>query len=149
MILLIVSKTVRLFILYAVQFFNVSLAISVFMSSWLSFIFGNKKKTDRRKDLRHPVQFEARLNSESVSNAKARVTNIGLKGCYIEMVIAVERGEKMQVNISLPTGKIFTVDGIVTFCDPKIGFGVEYLLTRSQKEFMQDLIEYVRQDAKD
>jgi hypothetical protein len=116
------------------------------MASWFSFIFRNKKKTDRRKDLRYPVLLEARLNSESVSNARARITDLGMRGCYIEMLIAVERGEKMQINISLPTGKVFTVNGIVAFCAPQIGFGVEFDLTRSQKEFMQDLIEFVRED---
>jgi len=126
--------------MYALQF-------PIFMNKWFSSIFRNRKKANRRKDERHPVLLEVRLNSESVSNARARMTNLGLKGGYIEMLIAVERGEKMQINISLPTEKALTVDGIVTFCDPQMGFGVEFDLTDSQKEFMQDLIEFARQDV--
>ena len=120
-----------------------------FMRSWYSFIFGNKKKANRRKDLRYPVRLEARLNSASVSNARAHITNLGLRGCYIEMLIAVERGEKMQINFSLPTEKTFTVNGIVAFCDHQTGFGAEFDLTGVQKEFMQDLIEFAREDLND
>ena len=116
------------------------------MSSWLSFIFGNKKTVNRRIDSRYRVSLNVRLNSDSVSNAKGEMTNLGLSGCYIKMFIAVERGEKMQINISLPTGKIFTVEGIVAFCDPHIGFGVEFDLSPSQREFMQDVIEFARED---
>ena len=121
----------------------------LFMSSWLSFIFGNKKTVNRREDFRYPVRLNVRLNSESVSNARGEMTNLSLNGCYVKMFIAVERGEKMQINISLPTGKVFTVEGIVTFCDRHTGFGTEFNLTESQKEFMQNVIDFACEDAAD
>ena len=116
------------------------------MSSWLSFIFGNKKTANRRQDFRYPVRLSVRLNSESVSNARGEMTNLSLMGCYIKLFIAVEKNEKMQINISLPTGRSFTVEGIVAFCDRHVGFGAEFNLTASQKEFMQSLIDFACED---
>lgn len=117
------------------------------MRSWASFFFGDKKTTDQRKAARYPVQIEARLNSESVSNAKAQIANLSPQGCYIKMLLSVEPGEKMQVNMHLPTGTNFTVNAVVVFSDPHIGFGVKFDLTDNQKEFLQDLIEFAREDA--
>ncbi len=118
----------------------------LFMSSWLSYIFGSKKTVNRRQDFRYPVRLNVRLNSNSVSNARGEMTNLSLMGCYIKMFIAVERGEKMQINISLPTGKTFTVEGIVAFCDRHVGFGAEFELTASQKDFMLSVIDFASED---
>lgn len=102
---------------------------------------------ERRTQTRYPVSLEARLHSLSVANKTARVTDLSLAGCYVTTILSVEIGEAVQLEIILPTGKSFTVSGNVIFHDAHLGFGIKFSLNEQQREFLQDLIEFARQDS--
>lgn len=102
---------------------------------------------ERRTQPRYPVSLEAKLHSLSVSSKTARLTDLSIGGCYVTTILSVELGETVQLDILLPTGKSFSISGIVAFHDSHLGFGVKFNLNEQQREFLQDLIEYARQDS--
>jgi hypothetical protein len=103
-------------------------------------------EAERRTEPRYPVSLEARLHSMSASSKTARLTDLSVGGCYVTTILSAEMGETVELEIILPTGKSFSVSGIITFHDTHLGFGIKFNLNEQQREFLEDLIDFARQD---
>lgn len=100
---------------------------------------------ERRDEERFPLPLVARWAGLS-GTYPARLSDLGLGGCYVETLAQVAVGTELSFEIQLPTGFWMPLHGTIVYHQPSIGFGVRFdrltlmernLLTRVLEEFGQ------------
>jgi hypothetical protein len=70
-----------------------------------------------------------------------RIADISEGGCYVDSIIEVFKGEILFLNILMPEGEWFDVQGVVAHHSPRLGFGVRFLnLNEEQRRRIRLLI---------
>lgn len=78
-----------------------------------------------REHERVPLSLETVVES-SVGKREARVSDLGMGGCYVDSILDVPVGETVIVGIRMPTGEWMRFSGTVTYCFRGIGFGLRF-----------------------
>jgi hypothetical protein len=87
---------------------------------------------ERRRTPRYPFIATAEvIVPPSTSGLSARVTELSLNGCYIEMANPLLHEAALTVKI-YSEGKFFEASGIVVYSQPGLGFGVSFQNIRPQ-----------------
>jgi hypothetical protein len=80
---------------------------------------------ERRNEKRYLMPLEVRWEGLSGQYA-ARISDLGLGGCYIETLAQVSDGDEIRFEIQLPTGFWMPLRGTVVHRQPNLGFGVRF-----------------------
>jgi hypothetical protein len=81
---------------------------------------------ERRRTPRYPFIATAEVLAEpSGSSTAARVTELSLYGCYLEMSSPLEQGTKATIKI-YAEGKFFEAHATVVYSQPNQGMGVSF-----------------------
>ena len=80
---------------------------------------------ERRREKRYLLPLEVRWESLSGQYA-ARISDLGLGGCYIESLAQVTLGDEIRFEIQLPTGFWMPLRGTIVHYQPNLGFGVQF-----------------------
>lgn len=73
-----------------------------------------------------------------------RIADISESGCYVDSIIEVFKGEILFLNILMPEGEWFDVQGVVAHHSPRLGFGVRFInLDEAQLRRLRSLIHQV------
>lgn len=81
---------------------------------------------DRRRTPRYPFIANAELiEEESKAQMQTRVTEIGLYGCYFDMVNPLPTDTALNVKIFCDDG-FFEAKGTVVYSQPNFGMGVTF-----------------------
>jgi PilZ domain len=78
-----------------------------------------------RFDERYLLPLEVHWESLSGKH-EARISDIGLGGCYMESLAPVAIGEEVRFEIQLPTGGRMPLRGEVVHHQPNLGFGLRF-----------------------
>jgi hypothetical protein len=82
------------------------------------------------KENRTKVRFETSLTARwegSASNQNVRIGDLSEGGCYVDSILEVSVGETLLLNILMPNGEWFGVQGVVAHHHPRLGFGVRFM----------------------
>jgi len=97
---------------------------------------------DRREEDRKNVNLEVRWQGGSGRHL-ARVTDLGLGGCYLDTLGGVTVGEVIELEIKLPSGEWLPLRGTIAFHHPGLGFSVCFsFLTDEEQYNLTQLINY-------
>jgi hypothetical protein len=80
---------------------------------------------EKRKHGRLPLVMEASWEG-SGSNSLARTVDISASGCFIDTLGQVEVGETLNLRLTLHDGEHISVQGVVIYQMPSLGFGVQF-----------------------
>ena len=58
--------------------------------------------------------------------SRARTVDISATGCFIDTLAQVEAGETLNLKLTLPDGEYISVQGVVKYQMPSLGFGVRF-----------------------
>ena len=87
---------------------------------------------ERRRTPRYPFIATAEVVAPpSTSGISARVTELSLHGCYVEMPDPLPEDASLTLKI-YAEGKFFESAGVVVYSKPKLGIGVGFLNIRPQ-----------------
>lgn len=87
---------------------------------------------ERRRTPRYPFIATAEIiPSPTTTGVSARVTELSLHGCYIELPNPLPQGSELTVKI-YAEGKFFEASGVVVYSQPALGFGVSFENVRPQ-----------------
>ena len=79
----------------------------------------------QRRSPRYSFVATAEVTDESARTFIARLRNLNLYGCYIEMASPLP--EKSLITVKVSAGKtVFQARGLVIYSDPNSGSGVEF-----------------------
>ena len=96
--------------------------------------------SERRSSQRVPMLLEIRWESLSGKHG-ARTTDISLSGCYIDSIGQVTVGEKIRLEIQLPTGGWMPLQGEVVYHQDNLGFALRFIgLTDQEQRVLAQLI---------
>jgi len=95
---------------------------------------------ENRTKPRFDVCLTARFQG-SASNQNVRISDLSEGGCYIDTIAEVTEGEAMVLQIMLPDGAWFKLQGVVAHRFPRLGFGVRFVnLDEKQLRQIRSLI---------
>jgi hypothetical protein len=82
---------------------------------------------DKRRFVRHKVRFPIEIREEHGTSTpmQTAATDIGGRGCYVEMLIPFPLGRAVSVTFWLESDKIHT-PAVVRASDPGVGMGLEF-----------------------
>ena len=87
---------------------------------------------ERRRTPRYPFIATAEVIAPpATAGVSARVTELSLHGCYIEMTNPLPQGSELTVKI-YSEGKFFEASGMVVYSQTGLGFGVGFQNVRPQ-----------------
>jgi hypothetical protein len=81
---------------------------------------------ERRIQPRFEVCLTARWQG-SATNLHVRIADLSESGCYVDTIGEVSVGETLFLQILLPDGKWFKLQGIVAHHFSRLGFGVRFI----------------------
>ncbi len=83
---------------------------------------------DKRKYLRHKIQFPLELEDERGSSAhmQTSATDISGRGCYVEVLVPFPLGTRVHIVFWMDSQKVSTF-GVVRASDPGVGMGIEFI----------------------
>jgi PilZ domain len=105
-----------------------------------------KEKTvsgiEKRRFARHRVNFPLEISfaDQQRSHIQCVATDMGGRGCYVESLIPLHIGTKVNIMFWLDSEKVRT-QGIVRTSDPGVGMGIEF--TTLEMQFQQSLQKYL------
>jgi hypothetical protein len=95
---------------------------------------------ERRSSQRKQILLEAKWESMSRTH-EARVDDISLGGCFVNTYGKVELGERVDLQIELPSGEWLPLSGCVASYQPGVGFGLSFdSLTEEESAALKELI---------
>lgn len=95
---------------------------------------------ERRSSERKKVLLEARWSSMSRRH-EARVDDVSLGGCFVNTFGHVEFNERVDLEILLPSGEWFALQGTVASYHAGVGFGMAFTsMSGEQTALLKDLI---------
>jgi hypothetical protein len=80
---------------------------------------------EQRRYKRYQVSLHAKWTS-SLRNEKARISSLGLGGCFVETAILPFVGEIIYLDFNLPDGTQLYLKGIIVYILHNIGFGMDF-----------------------
>lgn len=80
---------------------------------------------EKRKHARLPLVMEASWEG-SGSKSLARTVDISATGCFIDTLGPAEVGETLNLRLTLHDGEYISVEGVVMYRMPSLGFGVRF-----------------------
>jgi hypothetical protein len=99
--------------------------------------------SEKRTGPRFNVCLDVRSQG-SATRYNLRVADISEGGCYVDSIIEVFKGEILFLNILMPEGEWFDVQGVVAHHTPRLGFGVRFInLDEAQRGRIRSLIHQV------
>ncbi|HKB69030.1 MAG TPA: PilZ domain-containing protein [Pyrinomonadaceae bacterium] len=80
---------------------------------------------EKRKHGRLPLVMETSWEG-SGSKSLARTVDISATGCFIDTLAPVEVGETLSLRLTLHGGEYISLQGVVMYRMPSLGFGVRF-----------------------
>src|SRR5258708_5631318 len=80
---------------------------------------------EKRKHGRQPLVMEASWEGSGIKS-RARTVDISATGCFIDTLGEVEIGEKLNLKLTLQDGEYISVQAVVMYRMPSLGFGVRF-----------------------
>ena len=80
---------------------------------------------EKRKPGRQPLVMEASWDGSGIKS-RVRTVDISATGCFIDTLGQVEVGETLNLKLTLPDGEYISVQGVVKYQMPSLGFGVRF-----------------------
>lgn len=71
-----------------------------------------------------------------------RITSLSADGCFVKSKAATADGQELFVNCWLPSERWLKLRGRVTYHLPKIGFGLAFELSETEREMLSMLLEF-------
>jgi hypothetical protein len=92
----------------------------------------------KRRFQRHKVLFPLEISFEDSrrSHLQTSATDIGGRGCYVETLLPLSLGTKVNVTFWVESEKVQT-SGIVRTSDPGVGMGIEFMADNAVQEWLQ------------
>jgi len=83
----------------------------------------------------------------SGSKSLARTVDISATGCFIDTLAPVEVGEKLNLRLTLPDGDYMSLQALVIYQMPSLGFGVRFIRMSDSDRLRLDVL--LNTDAED
>ena len=80
---------------------------------------------EKRKHGRQPLVMEASWEGSGIKS-RARTVDISATGCFIDTLGEVEIGEQLNLKLTLHDGEYISVQAVVMYRMPSLGFGVRF-----------------------
>ena len=77
-----------------------------------------------------------------------RITSLGHDGCFIKSKAVTADGQELFVNCWLPSERWLMLRGTVTYHLPKIGFGLAFDLSETEREMLTMLLEFYDEEER-
>ncbi len=83
---------------------------------------------NRRRFTRHKIHFPIEIGFEDArrSHMQTNATDIGGRGCYVETLLPLPMGTKVNLTFWIDSEKMRT-SGLVRASDPGVGMGIEFV----------------------
>jgi hypothetical protein len=95
---------------------------------------------EKRTNLRFDVCLTARWQG-STTNQTSRISDLSYGGCYVDTIVRVIAGETLSLQLLLPDGSWFELQGVVAHESPGLGFGVRFVnLNERQRQQLSRLL---------
>ena len=92
------------------------------------------------------LPLEVRWEDSLSGKQTARVSDLGLGGCYSESIAQVSVGEHIRFEVQLPRGGWMPLRGDVVHLQPMLGFGVRFTeQTLMERNLLEHFIKEVRE----
>lgn len=92
------------------------------------------------------LPLEVRWEDSLSGKHTARVSDVGLGGCYVESLAQVSVGEHIRFEVQLPKGGWMPLRGEVVHVQPSQGFGVRFTEQRMmERNLLEHFIKAVRE----
>jgi hypothetical protein len=111
-------------------------------SPWLDLTTSGKHPLatgrSKRRFQRHKVLFPMEISFQDSrrSHLQTSATDIGGRGCYVETLLPLPLGTKVNVTFWVEAEKVQT-SGIVRTSDPGVGMGIEFMADDVVQEWLQ------------
>ena len=100
---------------------------------------------ERRSSHRTQILLEAKWESMSRTH-EARVDDISLGGCFVNTYGKVELGERVDLQMQLPSGEWLPLSGCVASYQPGVGFGLSFdSLSEEESAALKELISTAKE----
>ena len=84
----------------------------------------------------------------SGSKSLARTVDISATGCFIDTLAPVEVGETLDLRLTLHDGEYFSMQGVVMYRMPSLGFGVRFTkISQSDRLRLDALLDMEAKDT--
>ena len=100
----------------------------------------------RARRLRPPMHCYWGANPSCPRNG--RITSLSLDGCFVKSKAEAADGQELFVNCWLPSERWLMLRGAVTYHLPKIGFGLAFDLTETDREMLAMLLEFYGEEER-
>ena len=77
-----------------------------------------------------------------------RITSLSLDGCFIKSKAAAADGQELFLNCWLPSEHWLMLRGRIAYHLPKIGFGLTFDLSETEREMVAMLLEFYGEEEK-
>lgn len=95
---------------------------------------------DNRTEVRFDICLTARWQG-SGTHQNVRISDLSEGGCYIDTIVEVIKGETLFLQILMPDGAWFELQGVVAHHTPRLGFGIRFVnLDEMQKRQIRSLL---------
>ena len=85
----------------------------------------SNKHKNRRRSVRVALMREIEYAGSGVRTHR-RLTELGANGVYIDTVAPLPEGTPLDLRFTLPDDHIVMAQGVVRYCQPGAGMGVEF-----------------------
>lgn len=124
---------------------------------WEEMVPGERKMIptgkNKRRFVRHKIIFPIEIGFEDSrrSRMQTNATDIGGRGCYVETLLPLGLGTKVNVTFWMDSNKVVT-SGIVRASDPGVGMGIEFTsldnpVQESLQQYLDKLNEGMNKDT--
>jgi PilZ domain len=102
----------------------------------------------KRRFERHKVLFPLEISFEDSrrSHLQTNATDIGGRGCYVETLLPLRLGTKVNITFWVKSEKVQT-SGIVRTSDPGVGMGIEFMADNTVQEWLQSHLDKLDQSV--
>jgi len=80
-----------------------------------------ERRKFKRVSFLHEIEYEG-----SGVKVQRRLVDLSVDGIYIDTTSPLPEGSSIRIKFSLPGGHIVEVDGVVCYCQPSVGMGIEF-----------------------
>ncbi len=116
-------------------------------SPWLDLAKSGQRPVahgkNKRRFQRHKVLFpiEISFDDSRRTHLQTNATDIGGRGCYVETLLPLQLGTKVNITFWVESEKVQT-SGIVRTSDPGVGMGIEFMaLDNAVQEWLQSHLD--------
>jgi hypothetical protein len=95
---------------------------------------------EKRTKPRFDVCLSARWQG-STAKQNVRISDLSEGGCYVDTIVRVTEGETLSLQLLIPDGSWFELQGVVAHEFPGMGFGVRFVnLNEAQRQQISQLL---------